>query len=214
MKEIKKDNGIVTNLEHPEVEELYSNEFEGKTRVSAHVSQKKVTVYPSQRMDTGFGDGLFKNSPGNEYTSTRHTLVVVPEGLSKESVQDKVDEFPDACIYRKLSNNLDEVISSKENQAIESGLINKENLKPRYLVQDSEGNVYSNMTTDGELLEDKVVGKIVTTPEGKVLEVINPNALFEYKRDIFSREYQEDNDMRETVNAIKKVLEDTQELAV
>ncbi|MFW5794646.1 MAG: hypothetical protein ACOCV1_04090 [Bacillota bacterium] len=159
-------------------------------------------------MDSGFGDGLFDSPEGQSYETTRHTLVPVPEGSTKESVQAKVGEFTDACIYRVLSNSLDEVISDKERQAIETGLIEKESLNHRYLVQDSDGNVFANVTTDGEILEGdaRTVGKIVKSEDGEVsVEISNPNAILEYKRDIFSRSYRSDVDNRVKANVAAQV---------
>ena len=216
MKEIKKENGVSLKIEDMVVKEIYQNEFDGKKRASAHVAQKRVTTYPAQRMDTGFADGLYDSPEGQSYESERHTLVPVPEDATVESVAERVATFTDACIYRLLSNNLDEVISDKEKQAIESGLITKESLKPRYVVRDSEGNVYASVTTDGEVLEgdDRVVGKIVESEEGNSLEITNPNALLEFKRDIFSREYREDIDNRVKVAVTQAAEVEEHELAV
>jgi len=216
MREIKKDGGIVLNIQDMVVNKLYSNEFDGKVRVSAHLSQKRATVYPAQRMDNGFGDGLFDSPEGETFESTRHTLVSVPEDATEETVAARIKTFTDACIYRKVSNSLDEVISNREKQAIESGLIEKESLKSRYIVRDSEGNVYANVTTDGEVLEgdDRVVGKIVESEDGDTLEITNPKAILEFKRDIFSREYQEDIDNRVEVNVAQAAVIEEHELAV
>lgn len=207
MKKVSKGNGVVLEIKNMVVNALYSNDFDGKTRVSAHVSQDRVTTYPAQRMDSGFGDGLFDNPEGESFESTRHTLVPVPEGSTEESVATKLGEFDEATIYRVLSNNLDDVISDKERQAIANGLIEKSSLEPRYLVQDSDGNVFANVTVDGEILEDddRIVGKIVKSEEGNSVEITNPNAILEYKRDIFSRTYREDVDSRVKANVAQQV---------
>lgn len=206
MKEIKKENGVVVVLGNITVNQIYTNEFDGKVRASAHITQERITTYPGQRFDTGFGDGLFDNPEGQSYVSKRNTLIAVPEDATEEIVAQKISEFPESCIYRILSNSLDEVISDKEKRAVEAGFITKESLEPKYLVQDSEGNVYASTTTDGVILEgdDRKVGKIVDTEEGKAFELFNPDALLEYKRDVFSREYCEDKDNRVKVTVANR----------
>lgn len=206
MKEIKRSNGSVLTLEKVVVVNTYTNEFDGRKSVSAHLTQKRLTAYPAKRMDTGFGSGLFETEVGKPYEQTRNTLVSVPENTDVNQVVEQLNKFADACIYRIVSNNIDDVVSDREKQAIANGLIEKESLKPRYVVRDSEGNVYSNMTQDGERLEgdNRIIGKVVTTDEGQFLEITNPNALLEFKRDIFSREFVEDIDNREYRDALRQ----------
>jgi len=206
MKEIKKENGVVVTLNDVNVEQLYKNEVEGangqkQTRVSAWLTQKRLTAYPARRMDTGFGDGLFETVQQDPYEQTRNTLVSVPEDADIDKVKEQLGQFEEACIYRILSNNLDDVISEREISAIDQGFITKESLKPRYILRDSEGNIYANYTQDGEILKGdaRIVGKIVEDNGEQSLELTNPNAVLEFKRDIFSREYVEDKDMREHV---------------
>ena len=212
MKQIEKNN-VVLVIEDLKVEKLYTSEFQGKMRTSAHISQERKVSYPSQNMGTGFGGGLFENVQSDPYVSKRHTLIVVPEGQTEESVQEQSKKFPEATIYRVVTNNIDDVVSEREKAAIESGLITKESLKPKYIVRDKEGNIYSSMTVDGELLEGEArkVGVVVTSENGETsIEITNPNALLEYKRDIFSQVYHEDIDNRVAVkqNAAQMVEHD------
>ena len=216
MKQIEKNN-VVLVIEDLKVENLYTSEFQGKVRVSAHISQERKVSYPSQNMGTGFGGGLFENVQSDPYVSKRHTLIVVPEGQTEQSVQEQSKAFPEATIYRVLSNNIDDVISEREKSAIESGLITKESLKAKYLVRDKDGNVYSTATVDGEVLEGdaRKVGLITKSENGELsVEITNPNALLEYKRDIFSRVYREDIDNRVTVKQGAEQVVEHEELAV
>lgn len=192
MKEIKK-NAIITKIGNVAVVgDLLVNEFNGSIRTSAHLSQTRETFYPSRRMDTGFGDGLFENALGDPYVQTRHTLINVPNGETVENVTAMAAKFEDSTIYRILSNNIDDVLSSKDAEAVAQGLTTREKLASKYVLRDSEGKVYARITQDGEILDDTVVGTIV---DGSV-ELTVENALLEYKRDIYSREYKEDVDMR------------------
>ena len=197
MKEIKK-NSVVTKIQDiTVVGDLLVNEFNGSIRTSAHLSQTRETYYPSRRMDTGFGDGLFENSLGEPFVQTRHTLINVPNGETVENVATMAAKFEESTIYRILSNNIEDVLSSKDAEAVAQGLTTKENLASKYVLRDSAGNVYARVTQDGEILDNTVVGTIV---DGNI-DLTVENALLEYKRDIYSREYKEDVDLRVKIEA-------------
>ena len=199
MKTIEKSNGVKLVINDLQVvTPLYSNEFNGKMRVTAHLTQERETTYPAQNMSTGFGGGLFENVGGEPFKTKRNTLMVVPENMTIEDVKNQAALYPEATIYRIVTNDLDEVISEREKSAIEQGFITKESLKAKYVVRDAEGNVYSTVTQDGEILEGdaRKIGFVSKDGDSLSLEITNPNALLEYKRDIFSRTYVEDVDNR------------------
>jgi len=188
---------------------LYSNEFDSPngpiTRSSAHVSQDRSTIYPERNMSTGFGAGLFDNPDGNSYPSTRHTLVPIPNGLNEDQVKQQIEKVAkDGCIFRILSNEVIDVLSAKEKDALARGFIESmEVLAARHIVRDTEGLVYASYTKDGKRLEpdNRVVGKVVVDDNGRAIdvEITNADALLEYKTDVFSREYTEDVDKRKYI---------------
>lgn len=195
-----KEKSRTVELKSTNVVDMYVNEFANGTSKSVYITQERTTTYPAKRFDTGFGDGLYDNPDGKSYDQTRHVLVNVPEDETLESVEERIKALPNACIFRILSHNFDDVLGERELGAIEAGYREKEDFRTRFLVRDSEGNVYSSMTKDGKALkdDDRVIGKIVEDDEGnEIFEQTNPNAMVEYKRDIFSREYKPDIDLRE-----------------
>ena len=204
MKKIKINDAVTLELAPLAFQELFVNEFEGgRVSTSAHLSQERTMVYPARNLGTGFGDGLFDNPEGDKYASTRHTLVSVPEGSDEEVIKAKLEGTEDGTIFRILSNNIMDVIGSKNKNALEQGLTDLDVLRARHIVQNGDGDIFANYTKDGNELpeEERVVGKVIKE-DGKTvgMEITNENAILEYKTDVFSRTYRADEDKRKFVN--------------
>jgi len=176
-KQSKETNGVKREMSLS-VHKLNDSEF-GK---SVTLMQETTITYPSKRMDTGFGKGLFNSTPGKTYTNKRYALIKTPEEATEKVVEDQLSKVPNACIYRILSNDIQDIITDSERAAIKEELTSLERLEDRYEVQDSEGNRYAQ-------------GKLRVTRDGEVIE----NMPKEFKRDVFSTEYKEDIDLRQFV---------------
>lgn len=201
-KEFVEKNGKKVALDVATVDRVMSREYNGSTNSVALIVQERTTTYPKKRMDTGFGDGLFENVEGDGFDQTRRTLIPIPNGAEEDAVQEKLAGFENACIYRILSNNLDDVISSREMDGITAGFRTKEYYKSRRVLRNADGDVFGSVDTEGKPLENRIIGKIVEAEDGEqTLEITNPDALIEYRRDIFSREYVSDIDTRVRANA-------------
>jgi uncharacterized protein YuzE len=207
MREIKINDSVKLMLAEITVEEIFEKEFDndGKKVVStsAHVKQERVMCYPSKNMGTGHGDGLFDNPVGNEYPSERHTLVAVPEGSDTNAVKGQIGKFKESCIFRILSNDIMDVIGTKNKAALDNSQTDLDILKARYVVRDGEGTIYATHLEDGTELgeNERAIGTIVSDDDGKVIgmNITNKNALLEYKVDVFSREFRKDEDKRQFV---------------
>lgn len=200
MKEIE-NNGIKIQLGTVEVVDVYTNKFEGDREASsAHLSQERTVIYPASNLGTGFGKGLFESPEGEKHSQTRHSLVAIPVGIDVEKVVEKLKDFEESCLYRIVSNNIEDVIGEKVKAAIAQGLTDLETQKARFIVRDAEGNVYATVTKDGEQLgeNDRAIGKVVMEDNKAIgLDIVNEEAVLEYSTIVYSREYTPDQDLRE-----------------
>jgi hypothetical protein len=111
----------------------------------AQIRQVVTTEYPSMRVGNSSSDLLFSESSfnipaGQSYNSTRVTWIPVPAGTTAAQVTERLSAVPDARIYRVISNNVNDVLTSEQHQAISAGLRTLESFKDSLLVRDSEGN--------------------------------------------------------------------------
>lgn len=163
-------NGINKNYNNVEAIEIYDGL--GKNN-SCHISQTVETVYPAARMGNEFSTGLFDSPAGKTYTSKRYSFVPVPKGYTKEQVQERLNKFQEGCIYRILTNNLDDILTEGDMWNIRQGNITREDLENKYEVQDSEGKRYAcGVENTGQLPK-------------------------EFKRDFYNQTSKEDIDKRE-----------------
>jgi len=174
-KQVFETNGIKKELTLS-VHTMNESEF-GK---SATLKQDCTITYPSKRMDTGFGKGLFDSMAGKAFVTSRYALIKTPADATNELVEQQLKSFPQACIYRVLSNDIDDIISDSERSAIKEGFTTLEAYEDRYEVQDGKGNRYAQ-------------GKVRVTNDGEVVEQLPK----EFKRDIFSTVFMDDRDFRQ-----------------
>ena len=147
----------------------------------AHVSQDIVTTYPTRRMNNDKSTGLFDNvADGQQFTSTRHTLIVVPDSATVANVEAQLSKFPNGVIQRVVTNNVHDILTKGDYWAMENGKTTLGDLEVKYETRDTEGNRYSG-------------GEMRVTSSGELVNELLPA---EYKRDFYQREFVEDQDLR------------------
>lgn len=95
-----------------EVSRVYKSDWQKEGSLTAELKQKHITTssYPSKRVENNMQDNIFATEEfGYEDTnfSNEKTLVAwidVPENSTVESVVAKLASFPEASIYRVISN--------------------------------------------------------------------------------------------------------------
>lgn len=216
MSTVTNNNGTLTINNNGIIKTLNPIEFKIIEKIEdkpvAHMWQSGKVSYPAQNLSTGFGDGLFDAGETKDFDiKARHTLVPLPKGTTEQDIKKKLMTCTAPIIYRILSNNPEDVISDKDRASIAQGFITKQQKLAKLILQDSEGNVYANFENDGTQLEgdDRIIG---TVADGEI-EITNKRAVLEYKRDIFSPVFKEDEDKREfKPSTSKKNVKATEEL--
>jgi len=157
----------------------------------AHVTQEITTIYPGRRMNSNRSTGLYDQpDDGQSFSSTRNALVPVKEGETKEQVEAQLSKFPEGCIQRVVTNNINDILTDGDIWAMnhdnpETGkpYFTEEDLKQKYETRDKEGNRYS-------------AGKMRISVKGEVIDDTLPE---EYTRNFYQREFKEDEDLRVAV---------------
>lgn len=136
-------NGITRTFQPITVDEVKPHTYkEDKGIHSAQIRQIVKTTYPSVRVGNSLSDSLFtldqfNLTEGQTYESNRVTWIDVPAGMTAEQVQELIGAQPEARIYRKISNNVLDVMSAEQKQAITAGLRTleefQEQLRVRYV---------------------------------------------------------------------------------
>lgn len=108
------------------VNRVYKSDFQKEGTLTAELKQvvKTTSFYPTKSVANSLNENVFamedfgfkeKDYDNNE---TRVAWIDVPEGSTIESVKEKLTKFPDACLYRILSNRPS--IADTEQYAIEN----------------------------------------------------------------------------------------------
>jgi len=115
---------------------------------SAQLRQVVKTTYPSIRVGNSrtsslFAQEAFNLESGQAYESTRVTWINVPNGTTVEQVVAQLRNHPGARIYRVISNNVEEVLTDEQKQAVQAGLTTLATFEEKLRVRrtDANGNV-------------------------------------------------------------------------
>lgn len=136
--QIKKEYGEIT------VDSVGPNQYKNHVD-QAQIRQVVKTTYPGKRVGNSNSDVLFSseeyNLPdGQVYESVRVTWIDIPKGATKEQVIAKLATLGDACIRRIISNNVMDVLTEEQKNAIVRGLRTIEDFKESFMVKDGNGN--------------------------------------------------------------------------
>lgn len=162
------------------VDKVYESEYQKEGTLTAQIRQTVTTksYYPSKSVTNDHQDNIFSSAEFNfeeseyENVENRVAWIDVPVGSTKESVQAKLESFPEATLYKVLSNK--PIITDSQNYAIGQGLTNIDVFANRQAVRFPEGH-----ESEGELALD---------PSGKV----------QYRAVFFMSTSKEDQDKRTT----------------
>ncbi len=110
------------------VEEVKVSNFQKEGTKTAVLKQTIETIskYPSKSVSSDKQDNIFNMSDfgfeEQEFTSTRTNVAFmdVPENSTIQSVEAQLAKFPEACIYRILSN--EPILTSNQQYSIDAGL--------------------------------------------------------------------------------------------
>ena len=142
------------------VEEVKVSNFQKEGTKTAVLKQTIETIskYPSKSVSSDKQDNIFNMSDfgfeEQEFTSTRTNVAFmdVPENSTIESVQAQLAKFPEACIYRILSN--EPILTSNQKYSIDAGLKTLDDYANSQVVRYGEGSPKA-----GSLLLD-AMGKV------------------------------------------------------
>ena len=160
-KEFEK-NGIKTIIEtgNIEVTGVGVSAFQKAGTLTATLKQtiKTTSYYPTKSVSNNLQDNIFGleefgfEATAHENKITNVVFLDVPEGSTVESVQKRLAEkFPNACLYRILSNH--PILTDNQKYAIKQELRTKDDFANSQVVKHGEG---------------ENSGKLILDPNGKV----------------------------------------------
>jgi hypothetical protein len=143
------NSGITQNFNSIKVDNVTESTYK-KGIFQAQLRQTVETVYPSQRVGNSESDGLYDvsafNLPeGQKYSSDRLCWIHVPEGTNVAKVEALLKANPKAKIWRKISNNVMDVLTEEQKGAISAGITTIENLETSLIVKDKDGAVVGDV---------------------------------------------------------------------
>lgn len=138
-------NGVKTKFEKITVDGVAENTYK-KGIYQAQLRQTVTTIYPSKKVGNSESDSLFDLDlfdlpEGKEYSSERLCWIDVPKGSTKSKVEALLKANPKAKIWRKISNDVMDVLTEEQIAAIDNGITTKEDLETSKVVKDSDGVV-------------------------------------------------------------------------
>lgn len=162
------------------VSRVYEAEFQKEGTLTAELKQTVDTksFYPTKSVTTSLQDNIFTienfGFKEQEFDSreTRVAWISVPLGSTEESVKQQLESFPDAVIYKILSNH--PILSEEDKHIIASG----EFSMTKDTVADKQAVRYPK--------EHESAGELIYDNNGKI----------QYRRTAFSKETKIDEDYR------------------
>lgn len=141
-------NGVKTKFGKITVDKVEENSYKAGI-YQAQLRQVVTTVYPGKRVGNSESDSLFELDSfdipeGKEYTSERICWIDVPKGTTKTKVETLLKSLPKARIWRKISNDVMDVLTEEQKSAIESGITTLEDMQNSKVVRDENGDVVDN----------------------------------------------------------------------
>ena len=145
-------NGIKTVITKSDIEvtDLGVGNFQKKGTKTATLKQtiKTTSYYPTKKITSNMQDNIYDLSDFGEefkpepYENVRVNVAFlneVPEKETLEGIRAKMLGFPDACLYRVLSN--EPFLTDNQKYAILQGLKTKEEFAKSQVVRNSAGNL-------------------------------------------------------------------------
>ena len=149
-------NGIKTTVTRGDIEvtSIGISAFQKEGTMTATLKQtvETISLYPTKSVNSDLQDNVFGIEDfGFEATphSNKRTNVVfldVPEGSTVESVKERLSKFPNATLYRILSNH--PILTDKQQYAIDNGIRTKEEFANSQVVKYGEGEHAGELILD------------------------------------------------------------------
>lgn len=129
-----------------EVTRVYKSEWQKEDTLTAEIKQtvKTVTAYPSKSVSNNMQDNIFGNeefgfeSKEFDNVETRVGWIDVPANSTVESVVEKLNKFPNAVLYKVLSNK--PILTDAQVYAISADLTTKDIIGDRQVVRYPKGH--------------------------------------------------------------------------
>lgn len=157
---------------------LYKASYQKEGSKTLEVKQliKTTSSYPSKKYNSSLQDALFNESDfgatTNEYTQeeTRVAWILVPENKTETEIKLMLNNLPNSCIYKVLSN--EPILDENQKQSIANGLKTKADFANSQVIRYGDNS-------------DKA-GQLILDADGNV----------QYRRTFFSKEVKADEDYR------------------
>lgn len=169
---------ITVNRSKLSFSRLYSAAYQKAGSKTLEVKQiiKTTSSYATKKYNSSLQDALFSESEfgaeTNEYTTeeTRVAWILVPENKTETEIKLMLNNLPNACIYKVLSN--EPILDENQKQSIATGLKTKADFANAQVIRYGENN-------------DKA-GQLILDADGNV----------QYRRTFFSKDVKADEDYR------------------
>jgi len=131
-------------MERKEGKVIVDRIVKGEYGTAALLKQEHVTIYPGARGSNSMQSGLFNdNEFGKDriFTNLRYALVKVPDNATEQEISKRLEQFSNARIYRVLSNNVEDVLTSEQKIMMQQGrsTMTIESYKDKYAVRNKDG---------------------------------------------------------------------------
>lgn len=165
-----------------------------EVKQTAQLRQVVTTVYPASSFGNEFQDALGSAPDGEAYDENRMAFVDVPKNVTEEQVQAMIDELEDAVIYKIITSDYSELLTSNQINWAER-MIESDEEKVAYFE-----NIRNNLlvkNSDSEAIDRK--GNVIDNPTSD-----NPRC--QYKATYFSKTARADVDTRLSVEELDQAI--------
>lgn len=171
----------------------------------AELRQTVSTLYPSARTNSSNIQKLYNEEEfgisSNAFENERVCWINIPLGKTKQDVEKKLSEHPDATIYRIMADNVEEVLSEEQLWAIREGTfgLTLDSFKKTHVtrLRSKQNGRLCPVSAHGEWLWNSVEVD-PDSPTEKITNIID-DSKFQYNSKGFSLEFQQDVDLRAEV---------------
>ncbi len=152
----KSNSGIVRTFSAITVDSVEQSPYEkgGKVVYQAQIRQTVTTTYPGARIGNSMTASIFDTDAfgfeGQTYTSQRVTWLTVPEGTTVEQVEAQLAKFPNARIWSKYSNKVEDVMTEEQHYAVKSGQQDLAFFMDKLVIRDRNGNDLPGSDEEGK----------------------------------------------------------------
>ena len=188
-------------------EEIKTSQYTKAGTVQATLRQRVETVsyYPTTSLSNNMSDNLFSvadftgiQSDPRTTVENRVTWMTVPEGTTADQILARLQNYPEATIYRVLSNH--PILTDKQTSALKAGLGSMETYAKAQLVK-------YGFQPDGNPIFDEATGEVKS---GKPILDFRTQKL-QYKVNHFSLTAKDDINLKNDVPGDMFISQDVME---